>query len=651
MSFASNTYRSRFLVGALALAIAALVGVAFVFIARPAPADEPDEPPAPTSSREEAARRVQERADAAATNREPYRAVGGPKDPKVPVRWNRFYDYAEMTEILKKLAAAYPDIVKLESIAKTHGGHDLWVVTITNHQDGVPELHKSAMWIDGGLHPNETQVTEIVLYSIWYLAEMYSISPEIKRMVDERVFYLAPMMNPDSREAHFYQPNNRHKPRGGMRPVDDDGDGLFDEDGFDDLDGDGHITVMRVADENGTHLPHPKFPRLMIEAKPGQKGTYRMVGEEGIDNDGDGEINEDGDGYYDTNRLWPWLWEPEYVQKGGYWYPFSVHEVRVFGDFLMAHPNISGSQNYHNTGGLIVRGPAAAIDKFQKADIAIYDRLAKQGERMLPGYKYISQSNSLYESYGETITWRYQMLGHVSLLNETFAPFNFFGTTDAGYIMPRPIIVHEFDKYLLFDDAFSDWQEIDHPQFGKVEVGGLRKNFGRQPPSFMMEETCHRNMAFTLYHADQMPKVSVQSIDVAQVEGELYQVTAVVENDRIIPTRLAVDVRRNISPPDVVSIERAAAEPAAGEAKQDGAGQAAESGPQADDSFRVITALVSDSAWFPEPRDVKRNPQAVEIATLGGNSVKYVRWLVEGAGPYRVSIKSTKGGRDSQVSE
>lgn len=568
-----------------------------------------------------------------ASQKEIYRALGGPGEAKVPVHWNRFYDYAESTEILQKIAKAHPELVKLESLGKSYGDRDLWVMTITNRRDGIPLEDKGAMWIDGGLHANETQATEVVLYTAWYLTEMYSVNPEIKRMVDERVFYLAPMINPDGRDSHFHEPNNTDWPRGGMRPVDDDGDGLFDEDGADDLDGDGHITILRVRDENGTHIPHPKFPRLMIEAKPGEKGTYRMVGVEGYDNDGDGKLNEDSHGYYDPNRLFPWLWQPEYIQLGGYRYPLSVPEIRAFADFMMARPHIAGSQNYHNTGGLLVRGPAVASDRYEKADVRVFDRMAKHGERILPGYDYIAQGDSLYESYGETVNWRYQMLGQIAFLNEVWAPFNYFGTKDAGYIMPKKEIIHEFDRYLLFDDAFVDWKEIDHPQFGRVEVGGKKKNYGRQPPSFMLEEMCHRNMAFTLYHADQMPKVAVQSIDVKKLDENLYQVTAIIENQRMIPTRLAVDVKRNISAPDVVSLRAATNDASEG------------------DKLRVVTALISGSKWFPKSQEQERNPSDVEITTIGGNGTTYVRWLVEDPGPYEVSVKSVKGGRHKLSSD
>ena len=60
-----------------------------------------------------------------------------------------------------------------------------------------------------------------------------------------------------------------------------------------------------------------------------------------MDNDGDGKVNEDGEGYYDPNRDWGWKWQPNYVQNGAYKYPFSLSENRNIRNFVMEHPNIA----------------------------------------------------------------------------------------------------------------------------------------------------------------------------------------------------------------------------------------------------------------------------------------------------------------------
>ncbi|MCG8587344.1 MAG: M14 family metallopeptidase, partial [Pirellulales bacterium] len=240
-----------------------------------------------------------------------YQGLGAPADPKVPAHWNRYHDHGQATRMLKQITKAHPKIAKLDSLGKSFGKRDMWLMTLSGAGDADK---KPAMWIDGGIHANEIQSVEVVLYTAWFLTEMYDRHPEVRRLLDERTFYLMPMMSPDSRDDHFYKANMTHTPRSGQRPIDDDRDGQSGEDPADDLNRDGHITQMRVRDPNGRYKPHDEFPQYMVRAKPGEKGKFTLLGSEGVDNDGDGRVNEDGDGgYYDPNRGWGWNWQPEHV--------------------------------------------------------------------------------------------------------------------------------------------------------------------------------------------------------------------------------------------------------------------------------------------------------------------------------------------------
>jgi hypothetical protein len=68
-----------------------------------------------------------------------FKAAGSPVNPKVMVTWNRYYDHAGISEICKKIAAAYPDLAKLQSIGKSFEGRDLWCLTITDFKKGNPD--------------------------------------------------------------------------------------------------------------------------------------------------------------------------------------------------------------------------------------------------------------------------------------------------------------------------------------------------------------------------------------------------------------------------------------------------------------------------------------------------------------------------------
>src|SRR5262249_12881352 len=158
--------------------------------------------------------------------------------------------------------------------------------------------------------------------------------------------YILPSQNPDGRDWWFHGPNSAHSARSGMMPYDDDRDGVADEDPPNDLDGDGSITEMRKkVEKGGTHVQDPDDQRLMRPARPDEVGTYVLLGSEGIDDDGDGLINEDGPGGYDMNRNWPADWRPNSVQFGAGDYPLSFPECRVIADFILAHKNIAALQS------------------------------------------------------------------------------------------------------------------------------------------------------------------------------------------------------------------------------------------------------------------------------------------------------------------
>ena len=544
-----------------------------------------------------------------------YKTLGATSNPKVAAKFNRYHSYKQVTGLLKSLAKAHPNICKLQSLGKSYGKREMWQMTITNFKSPNAD-QKTAFWIDGGIHANELQGVEVSLYTAWYLCEMYGKNKFVTELLNDRIFYIVPMLSPDARDAHMTEPNTTHSPRTGLRPIDDDMDGLTDEDGADDLDGDGSITSMRIIDPNGIYKVDPDNINGMIRLKSDEKRpavTYTMLGREGIDNDGDGRVNEDGDGSYDPNRDWAWNWQPKHIQRGAHYYPFSIKENRMIADFILKHANIAGAQSYHNTGGMLLRGPGAKNDRYSGADLRVYDKIGLHGQSLLPGYRYINIAEDLYEVYGGSVDWLYQMRGIYSFTNELHTPFNYFKRHGSSREDAK-----KFNKYILFDGATTPWSEVDHPKYGKIEVGGANKHGSRQPPSFMIEEDCHRNMAFTLYHADQMPKVEIRNVEIKKFGNGLIQVVAYVYNDRVTPTHASVDVKNKITVPDILSISG--------------------------DDLVVVAGQISGDRFFERASEQKLNPKAMRISNIPGNGGLYVRWIVKGSGNVELNLRSMKGG-------
>lgn len=538
-------------------------------------------------------------------------ALGASAERKVPVAWNQYYDHAGLGAILARLNRAFPELTKLYSIGKSYQKRDIWCLEVTARNVGDPN-RKPAMYIDGNIHGNEIQAGEVVAYTGWYLCHQYGRLEKVTALLNDRVFYLVPTINPDGRDFWIH---GGQFARSGLQPTDNDRDGLMDEDDCEDLNGDGFISMMRKKDPEGRFKLHPDYPKyLMVQAKPEEPGQYMLLGWEGIDNDGDGRINEDGPGGYDLNRNWAYDWQPSYIQYGAKDYPFSQPETRAAAEFVLAHPNIAAAQSYHNSGGMILRSPGREGGPMTEQDENVLKVIAERGEKILPFYRSMITWKDLYTVWGGEHDWFYAGRGILAFTNELWTPKNLYKTTG----QPSDENEAEFVEYVLLGDGAVAWQEYDHPTYGKIEIGGEKKQWGHLPPSFLLEEELHRNMAFTLYHADMMPLLRIGDIEIEKLAERLFKIWVTVENQRLIPTRTDQDVANHISPPDVVSIRG--------------------------DELEVVSAGRITDRFFKKAQAVKRRPHRVELDTIAGMSAAHVQFVVEGKGSFTVTVDSAKGG-------
>jgi len=475
----------------------------------------------------------------------------------ISIAWNRYYDSAEIDGIMDELVRAYPSLLTIETIGASAQGRPLRVITLNNPKTGAADS-KPAMWIDGNIHGNELQASETVLYSIDSLCRAHGKVKPLTELVDECAFYFLPSMNPDGRAAWFSMQSSPHAFRTGLVPTDNDRDGAFDEDGPDDLDGDKSIGQMWRRDQFGTHRRNQRDPRVLeaVPREPRPDGTmeygdWSFAGSEGIDNDGDGQVNEDGPGGYDMNRNWPCDWQPDHIQGGAGDMPLSYPETRAVAAWIVRHPNIAAAQSYHNAGGMILRGPGASYraGEYSGSDRAVYDSIAAAGAEMLPFYTPMVIYKDLYTVHGGFVSWMAESRGVIAFTDELWSDRRILQNGSD----PSPEQMMRWRDRLLFGQTVTDWSELPHPEFGTVLVGGPNKWSSRLPPPFMLEEEAHRNFAFTAFHAGQMPKVAFRSIDVKSLGRETWAVTVEIANDRRIPTRTARAAACKIGMPDTLT--------------------------------------------------------------------------------------------------
>jgi len=262
----------------------------------------------------------------------------------------KYHNYAEMTAMLQNLANANKNLAKLESIGKTLEKRDLWLLQIANPA-GVPLAERPALLVAANFEADHLIGSELACFIADYLVKNYASNANVKQRLDNDVIYIMPRLNPDG--AEFMWAPVKWARRANTKPYDDDNDGRLDEDGPEDLNKDGVITVMRVKDPNGVYVIDPEEPRLMKKADPkkGEKGEYALYWE-GRDHDGDGFIGEDPPGGVNINRNFMHEY-PYYKPESGRTMVSEV-ETRSVMEWMVAHRNVAAILTFGESDNLIV---------------------------------------------------------------------------------------------------------------------------------------------------------------------------------------------------------------------------------------------------------------------------------------------------------
>lgn len=471
--------------------------------------------------------------------------------------FSQYLTYEKMTDALKQLAETYPNLARLDSIGKSHEGRDLWLMTITNFQTGK-DIDKPAYWIDGNIHAAEITGSATALYTIQYLLENYGRNDEatsdpnlamVNTLLDTRTFYIMPRHTPDGAERVLTTP---HRLRSSTRPypLDEDRDGLMPQD----LDNDGVIRQMRIKDSGGDWKISQIDPRVLIKRQPEDlTGTFYRVYTEGTVRNYDGfilKIPPIKEGL-DLNRNYPYDWTPDNEQPGAGPYPLSEPETRAIVAFWAEHRNITGSQSYHTFSGVILRPYSGKPDDaFSLHDLEFYKLMGRRGLEYT-GYPDASIYHNFRYSpksvlHGAFLDWAYEQQGVFSISTELWDVIKLAGIESRDFIEFLMKKRSEEDELKVFHwmienlpGSFKDWEEIEHPQLGKVEVGGWNYVYSWQNPppgSQFLKDVMHSNMLFSLACCSMSPLLTMPVLNLEKVGENIYKVIVVVENTGFLPT-------------------------------------------------------------------------------------------------------------------
>jgi murein tripeptide amidase MpaA len=457
------------------------------------------------------------------------------------VRFDKYYRYADLTEILHTYAEEFPQLVSLQSIGKSYESRDIWLLTVTNFATGT-DGDKPALWVDGNIHATELAPSSVCLYLLQTLVTGYGTQPHITRCLDTRVFYICPRVNPDGAELaladkpKFIRSSTRPYPYEGERE-----DGLVMED----MDGDGRILQMRIPDPNGAWKVCSIEPRLLILREPTETGGeyYRLLPEGEIENYDGVQISiqppKEG---LDLNRNFPSGWRQEQEQLGAGPYPASEAEVRSLVDFITSHPNITGAIAFHTFSGVILRPFShKSDDELPTKDLRLYQQIGDKATE-LTQYPAVSVFHEFRYDLKDFITgafgdWAYEHQGVFAWTVEVWSPQRQAGIKEYKFIdwyrehpFEDDLTMLRWSDEVLGGRGYIDWYPFNHPQLGQVELGGWDAMYAwSNPPPQFLEKEIARFPEWLVWHLLTSPQLEIYEASVSHLGGSNYRIRFVIQ--------------------------------------------------------------------------------------------------------------------------
>ncbi len=463
-------------------------------------------------------------------------------------------DHKTLTQDLAALSRRNPNLVRVESLAKSAGGREIWIVEIGADSD----RQCPAMLVVAGIEGTDLIGTEIATSWAHQLTGDYPQSRKVRKLLETTTIYIIPRLNPDAAELFFGSPQRQTNTN--TTPSDDDHDGLLDEDGPEDLNGDGLITMMRIQNGQGPYTINPNEPRLLIEADPlkQEAGTWQYL-PEGIDNDHDGQCNEDGPGGVNLNRNFPFEFAFFTPEVGIH--PVSEVETRALAEFVCDHPNIGIIMTYGSADTLMKcpeagspsrgRTPLTTIDE---EDVGYYRELGKLYRETLS----LKDEGTTVSHPGTFSDWMYFHRGRISLaacswnlqIAKALAEEQEADPNDKEQTKKNK---KDDDKrnqdersWLTWLDtnapeAFISWQPYEHPDFpgDRVEIGGYRPFAQTNPPQSIAPKVVESQGQFLSTLVEKLPRIGIDKIDVKALGESVFDITVTIKNTGFLPTVLS----------------------------------------------------------------------------------------------------------------
>lgn len=465
---------------------------------------------------------------------------------KTTFSYDHYFDYDEVTKCLKYFEKEYPDYVDLNSICVTEENKNVWAITLTNKNTGNA-LDKPAFYMDGNHHAGEVTGSMACMHFV------DAILNNNLSMLDTKTIYVIPKVSPDGSDCYLHSAT---KLRSVNRLYLEKEPGLHASD----MNHDGVIAMMRVKSKYGAWKVCESNPLIMTKRLPDDvEGTFYNVYSEGYIDQYDGFHISIAKPEYglDFNRNYPFGWFVESRQPGAGKYPLSNPENKAVADFVINHKNIGSVLTMHTTGGVLVYPPGTKPSaQASPEDMKMFKEIGQMATEEM-GYPVVNIFDAFLtdtENYssGAFDDWCYHTQGIPAYTVELWNVKERSGCKEQWPVQYDKTNVQKEEEYTKVlnwiqknsPESILPWKEFDHPQLGKVEIGGIDFKFTCQncPNDFLLQEV-EKTTNFALRYVQALPSVTIDDVKVTKLDTHTFKVEAIFGNTGYLPTYICQEAK------------------------------------------------------------------------------------------------------------
>jgi hypothetical protein len=473
-----------------------------------------------------------------------------PNADGLPDPRRHYWRYQHLQRWLAGIARDHPDLIVVERYGSSAEGRPLYVVKVGTDAGRA----RPALWVDANMHSSELIGVNVAVCFVDDLIALHrgdnrhGLSARAAAAAKASLVYVVPTVSPDGMEAvqedgRFVRsspvlaPGRTTRPR--WRQVD--------------IDGDGQVRRMRVADPCGGFVESAHIAGLMLPRTIDDDGPFYALYPEGVIDDWDGlSVPPWGifdDNPLDLNRNFTTGWKAEPEQEGAGDFAGSAPEARALMALVTSSPHIYAWVNLHTFGGVWIRplgnGPDTRIGFADRAIFRLVEDWATThaGVPTVSGFAeftYVPEKPLC----GDLVDYVWHQRGAYAWAVELWDIFSRAGLPRGRRFVDRytdqtPADLEHLARALGAVGAapIEPWRPVTHPQLGEVEVGGFDPRFSvwNPPEGPLVDEIARGHAAVFLRLLSLLPALQVSTRRTAIADG-VFVVEITVENRGGLPT-------------------------------------------------------------------------------------------------------------------